>query len=727
TDQRQAEQWARARRLPMSVRQNGGGRVALVGLDGGRPRYLASRNVAAARATGTLLLHPDQSLGLALTGENFEIGIWDGGVPLAAHQEFVGRVAVRDGAAAEDHATHVAGTLAAAGRRADARGMAYRARLRAYDWFDDVAEMDDEAARGLRVSNHSYGLITGWHYGDLEDDGDRWYWLGDASVSTEEDYGFGAYDAEALQYDRTVFANPDLLPVVAAGNDRGDRGPRGGTYRALDDQGRWQTYDLATHPRPRDGGLDGYDTISGAALAKNVLTVGSVGPADAVSAFSSFGPVDDGRIKPDLVGFGERVLSSTAAGPTAYGLSSGTSMATPNVAGSLVLLQEHAVNELGRTLPAASLKALALHTARDLGTPGPDYRTGWGVLDARAAADHLSRARTESIALIEAALEPEASFVQEIVAEEGAALTVTLAWTDYAAAPSRRWGASPLDDPTPALANDLDVRVTAADGTTYAPFTLDPARPGAAATPGDNRVDPVEQIRVTGLPAGTYTLTVSHEGRLAAGLPQPFALLVSGATGPARPVGLAGADAVGTVEQVTLRWRTAFERDAVRFVLYRTPLVLRADGEKPAGAPVEVGTLASAGASQHVQDYTFEDPLVPAGRYRYEIVAETDGGRSSLGVVTADVPAPDAVAVLSSYPNPFAERARIVLDLPRTQQATLDVFDLLGRRVTTLLDGPLPAGRHEVAVDASGWAPGIYLARLHTPEGTRTHRMVVLR
>ena len=91
------------------------------------------------------------------------------------------------------------------------------------------------------------------------------------------------------------------------------------------------------------------------------------------------------------------------------------------------------------------------------------------------------------------------------------------------------------------------------------------------------------------------------------------------------------------------------------------------------------------------------------------------------------MPAPDGIAVLANYPNPFADRTRLVVDLPRRQHVTFDVFDLLGRRVARLHEGELAAGRHELTLDASTWAPGLYLARLATPEGTRTHRMTVLR
>ena len=91
------------------------------------------------------------------------------------------------------------------------------------------------------------------------------------------------------------------------------------------------------------------------------------------------------------------------------------------------------------------------------------------------------------------------------------------------------------------------------------------------------------------------------------------------------------------------------------------------------------------------------------------------------------MPAPEAFSLLSNYPNPFSDRTQVVLDLPERQDVTLEVYDVLGRRVMLVYEGQLAAGRHELAVEADGWAPGIYLARLTTPKAARSHRMVVTR
>src|SRR5690606_18408777 len=128
-------------------------------------------------------------------------------------------------------------------------------------------------------------------------------------------------------------------------------------------------------------------------------------PSFRISRFSSFGPTDDGRIKPDIMGVGEDVYSLASDDRSSYGISSRTSMATPNVTGSLALLQQYYQELFGEYMRAATLKGLVLHTALDLGTPGPDYRTGWGLLDTEAAAEHITHTLTNPIGIIEAELE----------------------------------------------------------------------------------------------------------------------------------------------------------------------------------------------------------------------------------------------------------------------------------------------------------------------------------
>jgi subtilisin family serine protease len=108
------------------------------------------------------------------------------------------------------------------------------------------------------------------------------------------------------------------------------------------------------------------------------------------TVFSSYGPTDDGRVKPDVVGNGHDVFSTMSGANNAYASMSGTSMAAPNVTGTMTLVAQHYRNVFGSLPNAATQKLLAIHTAADAGTPGPNYAYGWGLLDGAAAATFIS-------------------------------------------------------------------------------------------------------------------------------------------------------------------------------------------------------------------------------------------------------------------------------------------------------------------------------------------------
>jgi hypothetical protein len=217
--------------------------------------------------------------------------------------------------------------------------------------------------------------------------GQDWIWYGDRSISTNEDYQFGFYGYWARDWDDISYNAPYYLIVKAAGNDRNEGPPSLLVSQYVWDwnfgEGDWV---LSSDLPPPDGGTTGYDTITDDGTAKNILTVGNAGdipggynsPSDVLVSYSSnWGPTDDGRIKPDICGNGQALFSAWGSGDDNYRSSSGTSMASPNVAGSLLLLQQlyQEVNHLfGDPMRSATLKGLAIHTADEAGPdPGPDY------------------------------------------------------------------------------------------------------------------------------------------------------------------------------------------------------------------------------------------------------------------------------------------------------------------------------------------------------------------
>ena len=332
------------------------------------------------------------------------------------------------------------------------------------------------------------------------------FWLGNTSISATEDYLFGFYDGLARDLDIVAFNAPNYLMVWSAGNDRNDSWS-GGHYAWINGSWKWST---AT--RDQDGGVDGYDCIPQHGVAKNILTVGAVNditggytsPASVVmSDFSSWGPTDDGRIKPDIVANGVSLYSTSSDNNASYTTFSGTSMASPNTTGTLALLQEHYRNVRGRAMSAAALKGLVINTASEAGpNDGPDYMFGWGLLNAVGAADKITQDNTNGGLIVEGILN-NSQTIDYTYYSDGSDINVTLSWTDPAGTPP----AAALNPTTLMLVNDLNLSVIRqSNSATYSPWVLNPANPAAAATKGNNIRDNVETVNVKNPAAGYYTV-----------------------------------------------------------------------------------------------------------------------------------------------------------------------------------------------------------------------------
>jgi hypothetical protein len=506
----------------------------------GEPLYIINHsNAQAAATTKTNQLYSGGSLGISLSGKSDtmsgRLAIWDGGNALATHQEFGGRIKLQENLSTTDiHGTHVAGTMIASGVNANAKGMSFGADLKVWDYNNDNAEISDasipKTGPPLLVSNHSYGYQSGWVYDSGKS---RWQWWGEDKVSTFEDYKFGFYDSNTQTLDKIAFNAPNYLIVKSAGNSRDGNGPEPGKYYFL----KTSTKDSSNITRSKN---DGYDIISTTGTAKNILTVGAAesmytipekGSDVALASFSSWGPTDDGRIKPDIIGMGTDILSTSNASNTSYSYLSGTSMATPQVSGSIYLLQQ-LYNRLNANtfMRAATLKGLVLHTALDMEAVGPDYKTGWGLLDMEKAAKVIINVGS-SYLISEGTLANTAIDKRSFVASGKGDLVATLSWTDPEATVFSI-NTENLNNRKPKLVNDLDIKIT--DGTgKFLPFILDPEVPEKIAETGDNIRDNIEKIIIKGaVPGKTYELSISHKGTLKNDK-QDFSLIVSGIGGKA--------------------------------------------------------------------------------------------------------------------------------------------------------------------------------------------------
>lgn len=464
----------------------------------GKPIYRSTTNLQAGRATNTNHLHPGGSLNLNLEGEGMTIGVWDSGPAENTHPEFFegenSRIVLMDNSTVDgslgfdNHGTHVTGTIAASGANSEALGMAPKAIVKSYNWTNDNAEMvlaANDPENPILISNHSYGI----------------------PINNVDPWFMGAYTSDARQIDAIARQNQKYLIVTSAGNSGNS------TY---------------------SGGLfNGFDKLTGDKNSKNNLVIANANPlVEEVPIFSgnfevtsllindgsSQGPSDDLRIKPDIAGDGTNLFSSiTNESYTSY---TGTSMSSPNVAGTLLLLQQYYNQLNGDYMNSSTIKALVCHTAiDDNNTIGPDPEFGWGFLDAKASAELILDSTNENAIIRELTLDQDETYTTTFTVDEGQKVKATLCWTDMPGFVVEN-GAS--NDQTPRLINDLDIRLTK-DGNTFFPWRLEyDASSGFSNSKGDNIRDNVEKIEIDFPSAGLYTLTVSHKGTLSGDEGGPF-------------------------------------------------------------------------------------------------------------------------------------------------------------------------------------------------------------
>jgi subtilisin family serine protease len=479
---------------PETYELEGGGLGFLVEVLDGQPIYLETTNRNAAITIRADRVHSGGSGGLDLNGEDMLVGIWDGGKVRDTHQLFEGRATQIDAATSlSNHHSHVTGTVigSEAFDSGNSKGMAPAAETlnHAFNTGNDASEVMGAINNfGMLVSNHSYGVPPDGGTGP--------------ALPT---YILGKYTSTSRLWDQIQFNFPYYLSVWSAGNARGT---------AHNNQGDGG-YDLLTHHSVAKNSL----VVAATFQVLNYLNASSV----SIAPFSSWGPTDDGRIKPDISAKGVSTRSSLATSNASYGDMSGTSMASPSVAGGAILLQQHynALNE--EFMLASTLRGLIIHTADEASSPpGPDYRFGWGLMNVERAAQIISENGTISH-IMELTLEDGKRYEITGTAVPGERLIASITWTDKQGNPVP---GTVEDDDTPMLINDLDLRIIEEGGTIHMPWVLDHFNFNAPATRGDNYRDNVEKVEVDGA-SGEYTIRVTHKGTLDAGQ-QVVSVIISG-------------------------------------------------------------------------------------------------------------------------------------------------------------------------------------------------------
>jgi len=465
----------------------------------GKPMYYKTFNVNAAASTRTNFLHNNGGLGLNIEGQGMIAHIWDGGIARTTHQEYVGdgeesRFSIGDGSSELNfHAAHVTGTVIASGVDPLAKGMAPKATAVGYNWSNDESEATLAAANGMLISNHSYGL----------------------SVRDEDDnpslpaYYFGGYITDSRDWDAIMYNAPYYLMVVAAGNEGNDN---------------------SANENPLEGDFT-FDKLTGHSTSKNNLVIANGNDAiinadgtlfsATVNSSSSEGPTDDLRVKPDLMGNGTDLYSTYDTSDSAYNSITGTSMASPNVAGSLLLLQQYYKETYGNFMRSATLKGLALHSADDVAISGPDAASGWGLMNTKKAAETVTKKDFQSI-ISEIEIVEGGTYTKVVKSDGISPLLASISWTDLPGVANT----GVVNDSIPVLVHDLDIKVTNSSGDTTATFLPWKLTSVNSNEKGDNIVDPFERVDIENA-SGEYTITISHKGTLQGGA-QKVSLIVTG-------------------------------------------------------------------------------------------------------------------------------------------------------------------------------------------------------
>ncbi|MCE9613742.1 MAG: S8 family serine peptidase [Lentisphaerae bacterium] len=481
-----------------------------------------------------------------LTGQGQIVGHTDTGLDIGStngiHPDFAGKIVYATGLSRgllgrggkwddpDGHGTHTAGSILGSGAASGGqyRGVAFGARLVHQSVIDklglltgiptDLHDLFHEAyTNGARIHSDSWGAAVG-----------------------------GRYDTEAVQCDTYMWQHPDMLLVFAAGNDGIDADANG--VIDLDSMGSPATAKnllcVGATESGRQPGTGGYTSRTygsawgtdypAAPISNDFISASPPGGGRGMAAYSSRGPTDDGRIKPDLVAPGTDIISARSRHPSAsvewgivpgntnYVFSGGTSMATPLTAGAATLVRQYFTDVAGLTnLPpsAALIKATLLNGARSLGVgqygagpaqelptgARPNAISGWGAVDVEQS---LFPSLPVQLRFVDwESVDTGETNRYQITVSATNRLTLTLAYSDY---PGFAGGAR-------ALVNDLDLVLVSPSGVTNRPNGLS----------GADHLNNVEGIDVEAPAPGLYTVRI--EGTDVPAGPQPYALVLRGA------------------------------------------------------------------------------------------------------------------------------------------------------------------------------------------------------
>lgn len=381
----------------------------------------------------------------AYDGTDVRVLINDDGY-IGPHIDFQGRIPFQFSAATgADHGDHCAGTILGAGNLNPlAMGMAPKSDLVVfsasnYPGFDSI--YNQYQTLGIRLTSTSYS--DGCNAG---------------------------YTARTATMDEQIRTMPELMHVFSAGNN----GTQNCSY----------------------GAGSGWGNITGGhKMGKNVIAVANVDYKDGLANSSSRGPAHDGRIKPDVSALGTNVFSTSEN--NTYSTKTGTSMACPGTTGTMALLYDAYKRHHGSNPQGGLMKAIMMNSADDLGNAGPDFKFGYG----RINADRAFRVIEDTLFRTDLISTGDSAIYNLNVPSGTKELRIMLYWTDYEG----------IVNTTKALVNNLDLLVVAPDSI-WLPWVLNHLpNVNALNSPATRKTDTLnnaEQVTLMNPTPGMYQIKV---------------------------------------------------------------------------------------------------------------------------------------------------------------------------------------------------------------------------
>jgi hypothetical protein len=520
----------------------------------------------------------------------------------------------------------------------------------------------------------------------------------------------GTYLIQDASTDAYCWAHKDFMNILAAGNEYSTR------------------------------------TLRNPGIAKNVLTIGAdtngTG-SNQIADFSSRGPTQDNRIKPNITAPGVDLWSAQNTGTSGYSQMSGTSMATPAACGTVALMRCYLLQGYYPSgsavtgdrityISSALLRSMAMASADpNVGTyTVPSYDIGWGRIDADSVLYFAGDLRKLIIIDDTFGITTGEYKERQFHVASAIPLRVCLAWTDTAAAPNAN----------PTLVNDLDLTLTAPNATVYKgnKYTSGQSTPNPT---GRDSLNTEECARVNAPDTGLWTIRVSAH-HVATARKQGFAWTVTGdvslsvlthdvgATAIIAPVDTVDTGTVVTPKAVVRNFGASPDSFLTRLTI-------------GTGYTDTMTITLGAGVTDTL---TFADWTAnPTGTYAVRCTTELPGDGDTTNNLASDsvVVHPSAgieesrslPAVFSLdkvLPNPSSGRTGIRYGLPKSAEVKLTVYSAAGTLVRTIAAGSRNPGRYTATWDGKDLrgrrvGTGVYLVRLEAGEFKSTRKVVVQR